>query len=729
MRTNSIRSVFTKRFISYAVIIGVIIVAAVFWIAAGIDRKNSERELSSNIEYIKDQYNYYIEYNNTAAIKSLIRQEEAILDVKDCVDEPTTEHLAEHVNGLWITGIIILDKNGNFVNEYSHDDTGYEDLKGEINNDAILNAINHENDSYIKRIWLPDGSYADVALTSCKLGAAIIYSHNLKEFVSKSVISIQNLLDGYNTERDGTFVITDGDDILASNKAGFLQDNITEADRIIINDIRNTGTADKLVDVKPAGRHMHYYGVYSHGRDYYICGILNERQVYTNTIPAIGTAVVLYIMVLAAIQTIRFFSNTKLIAEQEQQELMYKHELEKKNAELLRAVEQEENANRSKRDFLFNMSHDIRTPMNAIIGFTNLAKEHVGDDELVEDYLGKISASSEHLLSLINDVLDMSRIESGKVTIETVPVCIPEQIQLVHDMVQTDIREKKLNFLVKQEELRDIYVYADALHTNRVLMNILSNAVKFTPEGGTVTFTMSERSSEKPGCAEYVFCIEDTGIGMSEEFKSHIFEQFAREKSSTVSRTQGTGLGMAITKSLVDLMGGSISVESELGKGSKFTVTLTFKLTTRATVKYNSDDTHVEVSDVSGKRILLAEDNELNREIAVAILQGAGFEIDSASDGREAADKVVEKPAGYYDVILMDIQMPEMNGYEATKAIRELDDKAKSCIPIIAMTANAFDEDKKNALEAGMNAHIAKPIEVPILMRTISEVLAGKTEN
>ena len=416
-----------------------------------------------------------------------------------------------------------------------------------------------------------------------------------------------------------------------------------------------------------------------------------------------------------------------LISDQQQQEHFYQLELEEKNAELNHAIKQAETANLSKRNFLFNMSHDIRTPMNAIIGFANLAKRDINDQEKVSSHLEKITISGQHLLALINDVLDMSRIESGKVTIETIPVNVMEQMNLVSDVLRSDMDAKQLTFASKTVDVTDLYVYADALHVNRVLMNIFANAVKFTPEGGTVTFILRERPSTRDGYAFYDFIISDTGIGMSEEFKAHIFEQFARERSSTVSRTQGTGLGMSIAQSLTQLMGGNIAVESELGKGTTFTVTFEFELTTKDVVLGSIAEEAVEadVEDLTGKRVLLVEDNELNTEIALAILETAGFVVETAADGSEAVALVKEKDAGYYDLILMDIQMPIMNGYEATRAIRSLEDAEKASVPIIAMTANAFEEDKKNAYAAGMDAHITKPIDVKALLQTMSDVING----
>ncbi len=726
MKSKSQGSVFSKGFIALAIVIGILLALAVMSINAYISKKNSDARLAAEIEYIKRQYSNYIEFNNTEAAKSLIRKAESARLIRDCDEEVSEEDLRRHVEELAATGVTIVDENCNIIAEYTKDGIGYDRFRHMLNTDTILKLMRYENNIYMNRVKLEDESYIDVAIEQCPSGALLVYRHTVKEFASKSILSIQNLLDGFDKEQNGTFVITDGSDIVASNDRSLLKDVISEADYKLVYDIRQNSQADKMFTLKKDGDSQRYFGRYSHGREFYICAFLSERQVYENTLPVVGLAIILYIFSIAMVQFVRLRSTNKLISEQKDLEHSYKLELEKKNAELTLAADKADTANRSKRDFLFNMSHDIRTPMNAIIGFTNLAEQNINDKSKLSDYLDKIMISSQHLLSLINDVLDMSRIESGKVSIETVPVCIKDQMELVKDVVHADIEAKGLTYIEKTENLDDIYVYADALHVNRVLMNILTNAVKFTPDGGKITYTMRERKSDREGYAYYDFIIEDTGVGISEDFIGHIFEQFTREKTTTVSRTQGTGLGMSITKSLIELMGGDISVQSELGKGTVFTVTLEFKLTTEDMV-YGQAEKRFDPANIkaSGWRVLLVEDNELNMEIAVAILESAGFKVETAGDGSEAVDMVKTHPADYYDLILMDIQMPTMNGYEATQAIRSLYDPDKARIPIIAMTANAFDEDKKNAYAAGMNAHIAKPIDVNALMRTVNEVMIG----
>ncbi|MCI8594719.1 MAG: response regulator [Oscillospiraceae bacterium] len=530
---------------------------------------------------------------------------------------------------------------------------------------------------------------------------------------------------------------------------------------------------------------------------------------------------------------------------------------QKHHTELAEALQLAEQANRAKTTFLNNMSHDIRTPMNAIIGFTTLALTHLDNQERLKDYLNKISKSSNHLLSLINDVLDMSRIESGKVTIEEKPENLAEILHSLRDIVQADIHAKQLEFFIDTVEVTDEDIYCDKLRLNQILLNILSNAMKFTPPGGTVSVRITEKPSSLPHCAAYEFRVKDTGIGMSPEFIQTIFEPFTRERTSTVSGIQGTGLGMSITKNIVDMMNGTITVESEVSKGSEFIVTLDLRLqadhreiepipelkglralvvdddmnacqsvaqmlrqmgmasewtmygkeavarteealrlgnafrvytidwlmpdmngveTARRIRKMLGEDAYIillsaydwadaeaeareaGVSDFitkplfpsdmrqsllracgklpspahrevipaknfRGKRILLTEDNELNREIATEILQEAGFVVESVENGKEAVETVRAAQPGWYDAVLMDIQMPIMDGYTATRAIRALPNPALAQLPIIAMTANAFDEDRRAAQEAGMNAHVAKPIDIPVLLETLEAIL------
>ncbi len=388
------------------------------------------------------------------------------------------------------------------------------------------------------------------------------------------------------------------------------------------------------------------------------------------------------------------------------------------------ALQQANKANEAKSAFLSNMSHDIRTPLNAIVGFTSLALSHSDSKERVEEYLKKIMVSENHLLSLINDILDMSRIESGKMQLEEKPCNLSEIVQGLCNIVQADVRAKKLTLHVGTD-ISDEKIYCDELRLNQALLNVLSNAVKYTNAGGDIRIEVVEKARTSAGGADYAFCIQDSGIGMSEEFLATIFEPFEREKNTTIGGIQGTGLGMAITKSIVDMMKGSIEVESRQGVGTKVTLSFTFRL-----YQEEEDEGRVhkprsdkELDVFRAGRILLVEDNELNQEIAMAILGDAGLTVELATNGRIAVDMVKNSGSGYYQLILMDVQMPVMNGYEATREIRKLENKDLASVPILAMTANAFEEDKKEALKNGMNGHISKPVDVDKLFETLGEIL------
>ena len=401
-------------------------------------------------------------------------------------------------------------------------------------------------------------------------------------------------------------------------------------------------------------------------------------------------------------------------------ELMNRHQKDLQHeAALEKSAQEARAANEAKTRFLFNMSHDIRTPMNAIIGFSELLEKHIDEKDKVLDYTEKIRSSSAFLLSLINYVLEMARIESGKAVLkeETGDLCA--LMQTLSDVFEPSVQQKKLT-CTYHTDVEHPYIVSDRTKVREILLNVISNAIKYTPEGGHIAGSVKELPSEKPKTGRYTFTVQDDGIGMSEEFQKHIFEQFARERTSTVSKIQGTGLGLAITKSLVDMMGGRITVESEPGRGSEFTISLRFPV---GEAKAGQMIPVSKASDFTGKKLLVVEDNELNLEIASTLLEEAGFEVDTAGNGKIAVEKVEAASAGRYDLILMDVQMPEMDGYEATRRIRALPDKKKAAIPIVAMTANAFEEDQKNALNAGMNGHIAKPLDIQKLFQVLSELL------
>ena len=393
---------------------------------------------------------------------------------------------------------------------------------------------------------------------------------------------------------------------------------------------------------------------------------------------------------------------------------------------------QAEESNKAKSTFLSNMSHDIRTPMNAIIGYTTLAKKEKDTPPRIADYLTKIDASSHQLLSLINDVLDMSRFESGKMELDLVRVDLREMLEEVRDAFAPQMREKNIGLTLDTSQVRDRYVWCDKIRLNRVLWNLVDNACKFTHEGGDVSITLWQIGDGRDGVGSYELRVRDTGVGMSREFASKVFEAFERERTSTDSGLQGTGLGMAITRNIIDLMGGAIEVNTAPNQGTEWIIHLQFELQSKADIAADKAAKETEAKkislDFSKMKLLLAEDNAINREIATLILEETGFSLETAENGKEAVEKVAASVPGAFDAVLMDVQMPVMDGYEATKAIRELPDPALAAIPIIAMTANSFAEDVQAAKDAGMDGHIAKPLDVEKMMETLSEILQQKSD-
>ena len=400
-----------------------------------------------------------------------------------------------------------------------------------------------------------------------------------------------------------------------------------------------------------------------------------------------------------------------------------KHRERQYEAELEKSAEQAKNANEAKTRFLFNMSHDIRTPMNAIVGFSGLLEKNLQNEKKAKEYLGKIQSSSNLLLMIINQVLEMARIESGTAVLQLKAEDMDALFHRVNTVFEEDIRKKNLQYHAVLD-VRHHYAVCDQTKLQEIMLNIISNAIKYTPEGHSIHVEVHEAVSENPSKIRYIFSCEDTGIGISEEYLPHIYEEFSREHTSTENKVPGTGLGLSIIKSMIELMGGSIQVESRQGIGTKFTVDLSFDMASKEEVygSRNAIKTSA-IHTIKGKRILIAEDNELNAEIAKTVLEDAGALVTRVEDGQQAVELFKEKPAGTFDAILMDLMMPVMDGYTATREIRSLERSDSKTIPIIAMTANAFQEDAEKCIAVGMNAHLAKPLDIEKVMITICRLV------
>ena len=718
MRRKQKRARANSIFWTVSLTVGVLLFSLVFVVSKHKDERDCKERLVTTFEFFKTQTSAYSKYNDTAVAKSLVRESAAVHALeRDWTLDASEAELRQYTETLWMTGVALLDPAGGLVSEYTEDGVGYEAIRGGLPDIATLGLVDAPDKTYVKRVELPDGSFADVALHALSAGDGILlaYRHTKEAFAQKSVLSMQTLLDGYDMNTVGTFLLVRSNVVEASNDPAMIGVDVTRQG--MLRGIRATNQSEKLTFVLD-GRGAKYYGMYTHGRDFVLYAYVPARNIYRSMMPNLAVLLILYIVVIALIQGLRWNGEQKFRKREVEAERAYKEALEKKNHELELAVQQEAAANRAKRDFLFNMSHDIRTPMNAIIGYTTLAETNLTQPAKVADYLQKISTASQHLLSLINDVLDMSRIESGRVVLEQEPVHLPTLVQDVRDIIQSNITAKGLSFTVDLAGVRDDDVVADPLRLQRILLNILSNAVKFTPSGGSITLRVVEKSGAPVRYGDYEFHVRDTGIGMSAEYQKHIFEQFSREETSTVSKTEGTGLGMPITKRLVEMMDGSIDLVSVQGKGTEFTVHLRLPLCGAP-----KKETPVADPKFAGMRLLVVEDNELNMEITTTVLEEAGFVVDQAVNGQAALEKIATAAPGQYALVLMDIQMPVMDGYEATRRIRALPDPAKAQIPIVAMTANAFAEDRENALAAGMNEHIAKPFDIHTLLWKLAEIL------
>ena len=847
----------TRTWVLY-ILVGVLFMAGVVLASGWKALHVTEERFCQTIEFVKSQSTSFEQYNDTITAKALRRTAVSVHQLAgDAALDLSDPHcLKQQTETLWLTGISVLRPDGTLLCEYTANGIGYAQLEDRLKKETALDVFRFPQKTYLKRVLLADGSAVDVAAHRADHEEVILLAYRCTpaKFVEGTALSIQSILDGYPEETSGTLFIVQNNQVIASNRPELIGQDTTASPPV--QEIRSAGLAEKLTPTHGWNGSGCYFGMYSHGRSFDLYAYTDEKTVFHESLTLVLTALVCYILLVSVLQMLRRRSVQEMEQQKKEQEKKYQTQLEEQNRKLEIALQHEGAANRAKREFLFNMSHDIRTPMNAIIGFTSLAATHIDNREQVLDYLKKISTSSQHLLSLINDVLDMSRIESGKVKIEEKAVHLPDLVHDVRSIIQPNVAAKRLSLFIDTMDIEDEDIITDPLRLNQILLNILSNAIKFTPTGGMISIRIAQKNGAPKGCVCYEFRIKDNGIGMSEEFQKHIFEEFSREESSTVSGIQGTGLGMSITKNIVDLMGGTIALTSEPGKGTEFIVTLCFTRSgqkaepkqlpqlegLRALVADDDTNTCLNVStmlskigmrpewtisgkeavirtkyaveqgdafsvyiidwlipdmngieivrqirkvignrcpiiiltaydwadiedearaagvtafcekplflselrrvlaepfraepaskpaqptaaDLKGKKLLLVEDNELNREIALEILKEAGFVVDTAEDGAVAVQKIKQAAPGQYDLILMDIQMPNLDGYEATRQIRALPDAEKASIPIFAMTVNAFEEDRQNALAAGMNGHIAKPLDVPHLLRVLADAL------
>ena len=683
------------------------------------EKSEAEKRMVEIVNYVKVQCSTYTHYNESSESKSLLRTIESARQMSTNIymeiengGQLSQDFLKENLQTLWVDGIIILDKEGKTDCEYSTDESLTNEITEYLQKGIIMDFAGYEERSYSERFTREDGSYIDIAACARKdaPGIVAIYYYTSPEFARNYTLTIQGLLNGYSVQKDGTIIIADDGIVVASNDESLLGQNTTGNE--VVQEMKKHTDSQHIYHLKNEGTGC--YGIMLKQRDYYIYAYLPDTEVFHNLPLSVASVIFLYFLLFS---TFWFWAyRTNLMHQKIEQE-----KDEKYKAELLIAAKKAEAANEAKTEFLQRMSHDIRTPINGICGFVNMADHYADDIKKQTEYRTKVKEASNLLLELVNDVLDMSKLESGEIVLEEIPFNLSSIYREVFVVIEQMAAEQNIHIEWEKKEITHRDFIGSPGYVKRVMMNILSNAVKYNRENGHIYISCMEIPSKQPEMTTMEFVCRDTGIGMSEEFQKCVFEPFAQEHTGSRTKFAGTGLGMSIAKNLIEKMGGSISFESEEGVGTTFVIRVPFKINLEADKRVEQGD--VSEKSIKGLHILLVEDNELNMEIAEFVLQNGGADVTKAWNGKEAVELFRKSEPGGFDAILMDIMMPVMNGYEATKMIRSLDREDAKTIPIIAMTANAFTEDRQKAKEAGMNEHIVKPVDVELLIKVIHKLV------
>ena len=683
------------------------------------EKSEAEKRMVEIVNYVKVQCSTYTHYNESSESKSLLRTIESARQMSTNIHMEignggwlSQDFLKENLQTLWVDGIIILDKEGKTDCEYSTDESLTNEITEYLQKDIIMDFAVYEERSYSERFTREDGSYIDIAACARKdaPGIVAIYYYTSPEFARNYTLTIQGLLNGYSVQKDGTIIIADDGIVVASNDESLLGQNTTGSG--VIQEMKKHTDSQHIYHLKNEGTGC--YGIMLKQRDYYIYAYLPDTEVFHNLPLSVAGVIFLYCLLFS---TFWFWTyRTNLMHQKVEQE-----KDEKYKAELLIAAKKAEAANEAKTEFLQRMSHDIRTPINGICGLVNMADHYADDIKKQTEYRIKVKEASNLLLELVNDVLDMSKLESGEIVLEEIPFNLGSISREVFVVIDQMAAEQNIQIEWEKKEITHQDFIGSPGYVKRVMMNILSNAVKYNRENGHIYISCIEIPSGQPEMTTMEFVCRDTGIGMTEEFQKCVFEPFAQEHTGSRTKFAGTGLGMSIAKNLIEKMGGSISFESEEGAGTTFVIRVPFKIDPDADKREEQRD--VSEKSIKGLHILLAEDNELNMEIAEFVLQNGGADVTKAWNGQEAVELFRKSASGEFDAILMDIMMPVMNGYEAAKKIRSLDREDAKTIPIIAMTANAFTEDRLKAKEAGMNEHIVKPVDVELLIKVIHKLV------
>ena len=713
------RRIKVKRFWIFGILLGICVTAASLYYFFQAEKKEAENRMVKTVNYVKVQCSTYTHYNEASESKSLLRAIESARQMSTNIDMETEnggrlsqEFLKENLQTLWVDGILVLDAEGKTVCKYSMDEALTNEITDYLQKDIIMDFTGYEERSYSERIDREDGSRIDIAACARKdaPGMVAIYYYTSPEFVRNYTLTIQNLLNGYSTQKDGTIIVADKGTIVASNDESLLGQDT--AGNQVVQAMKEHTDSQHIFHLKNEGTGG--YGIMLKQRDYYIYTYLPDTEVFRNLPLSVTAVVFLYLLIFGIFCFWGYRADLTHRKQEQEKDEKYK-------AELLRTAKKAEAANEAKTEFLQRMSHDIRTPINGICGMINVADYYADNMEKQTECRAKIKEASHLLLELINEVLDMSKLESDEVVLEEIPFNLNSISEEILGVIEHMATEQNIRIIWEEKEVTHWNLIGSPGHVKRILMNILSNAVKYNKENGYVYISCREIPSKQTAMTTLEFVCRDTGIGMTEAFQKRIFEPFAQEHAGSRTKFAGTGLGMPITKKLVEKMSGTISFESKESAGTTFVIRIPFQID--ADMKDRTETEEKTETSIHGLHVLLTEDNELNMEIAEFVLQNEGTVVTKAWNGQEAVDIFRKSRPGEFDVILMDIMMPVMNGYEAAKMIRSLDREDAKVIPIIAMTANAFTEDKMRAKEAGMDEHIAKPVDGKLLVKVINELV------
>ena len=700
-------------------LIGICVAVVSLFYFFHVEKAEAEKRMVEIVNYVKVQCSTYTHYNESSESKSLLRAIESARQMSTNINMETEngrqlsrDFLKENLQTLWVNGIIVLDTEGKIDCEYSTDESLANEITEYLQKEIIMDFAGYEERSYSERFNRKDGSHIDIAACARKdaQGIVAVYYYTPPKFARNYTLTIQSLLNGYSTQKDGTIIVADEGIIVASNDESLLGQNT--ADNEVVKAMKSNTDSQHIYHLKNEGTGC--YGIMLKQRDYYIYAYLSDTEVFHNLPLNVISVIFLYFLMFSIFWFWTYRTNQAHQKQEQEKDEKYKTELQI-------AAKKAEAANEAKTEFLQRMSHDIRTPINGICGMVNMADHYADDMEKQKEYRTKVKEASNLLLELVNDVLDMSKLESGEIVLEEIPFNLSSIYREVFVVIEQVAAEQNLQIVWEKKEITHRDLIGSPRYVKRVMMNILSNAMKYNRENGHIYISCIEIPSGQPETTTMEFVCRDTGIGMAEEFQKHIFEPFAQEHAGSRTRFSGTGLGMPISKKLIEKMGGTITFESAEGIGTTFVIRVPFKIDLDVDIREEQAD--VSEKSIKGLHILLAEDNELNMEIAEFVLQNEGAEVSKAWNGEETVELFRKSESGEFDAILMDIMMPVMNGYEATKMIRSLDREDAKVIPIIAMTANAFTEDRLRAKEAGMNEHIAKPFDVKLLVKIIHKLV------